>query len=150
MTPSGPSSFRSWSSRSEAVEDIDELAEPAIIAPIESEGDARQIQILVVLAFFGSGFDEMDFFARDDVLEILVQSVDGILGRRMLQANDQQFVDEAHGVVIAIEASNQANGFIGVVRDVKKVQVGGGDELIAQEVLADVLAPGAPIGAALA
>jgi hypothetical protein len=51
---------REFCSGSQPVQRIDELPETAIIAPIESEGDAGQVNMVIIGNFFGSRVDSLD------------------------------------------------------------------------------------------
>src|SRR5947207_3549221 len=100
--------------RLKAIEDIDELAQAAVVAAIEAEGNAWEVQVLVVFALFRGGLDWLDLFAGNDVFEIFVQAFDGVRRGRVLETNHQQFVNKAHRVVIAIKTRNQAHGVISI------------------------------------
>src|SRR5512147_1796816 len=50
---------------------------------------------------------------------------------------------------VAIEPSNDFDGLIRVVRDLVKVEIVRRNELVPQQVFADMLIPGLPVGAAL-
>src|SRR5258705_3284441 len=66
---------REWPCRSEnlaclkAVQHIDHLPQTSIIATIEAESHARQIEVSVVFAFFRRRLDQLHFFPHHDVRE---------------------------------------------------------------------------------
>ena len=62
------------------------MAEPPVLAAVESERDAGQVQDLFFLAFLRGGFDNVDGVSGDDIAEILVESWEGRGGGRMVEA----------------------------------------------------------------
>src|SRR5215207_967061 len=139
--------FLSAGEPSKAVEDVDHLAEAAVIATVKAEGDAGQVEVGLVLTFFRGRLNGLDFFARDDAGKVLVQRIDSGLGGRVLEANDQEFVDETHRMIVAIETGDDADRFVDVVCDAIEIEIVWGDETVAEEVFANVFIPGLPISA---
>src|SRR6266446_7744645 len=92
--------------RSQTVEDLDELPQPAVITAVKTERDAWKVEKLIVFPLLGCRLYQLDLFAIHDVSKILVQPAARRSGRRVLKPDDQQFVDKAHGVVIAIKAGD--------------------------------------------
>src|SRR6266446_1734457 len=62
---------------SKLVQHVNHLTEPAVTAPVETEGDSRKVHNVGVFPLFRRRFDDRDFFSRHDVSEVLVQSVHG-------------------------------------------------------------------------
>src|ERR1051325_1192606 len=116
-----------------AVQQIDHLAQAAVVAFVELEGQPRQVHTLIVLALFCGRPDQPDLLSGDDVGEVFVEVVNGRLAGRVLEPDDQQLAHEAHGVIIAIEPRDNLHRLIGVVRDLVKAQIVGRDEVIAQQ-----------------
>ena len=59
------------------VQNVNQLPHAAVVAPVEVEGDAREVEPVLVFQFVGRGFDDFDFAADDDVGKIFVQRVEG-------------------------------------------------------------------------
>ena len=74
--------------------------------PVEVEADARQIQMLIVFALFRIGITHANLLADHDVREILVERLKRRFRRRVAETNHQLVVDEAHGVIVAVEFRN--------------------------------------------
>src|SRR3954451_1451875 len=64
----------------EAVEHVDELTQPSVVAAVEPESDAGKVDVLIVLSLFGSCLNDLDRFAGDDVFEVLVEALHGVSG----------------------------------------------------------------------
>src|SRR5882724_3943109 len=52
---------------SQTIQDINQLSQPPVIAPIEAEGNPRQRQHLVVFTLFRSRSDDLNLFPVDNV-----------------------------------------------------------------------------------
>src|SRR5208282_3856432 len=96
----------------------------------------------------GGRVDGAEFFAQDDVLEVVVESAQGGFRGGVVEAKDQEVVDHAAGVVVAVKAGDDAHGVAGGFGDLIEAQIVRGNQLGAQEVFAVVFVPGFPIGAA--
>ena len=108
---------------SKAVQAINQLAQPAVGAAVETEGDAGQRQELLVLAFFGGGFDDPNGIAGDDLGEVLVQCRECSFGGSMLEADDEQVADEPARVLIPVEPGDPAHRLLGAVGDLVEVEI---------------------------
>ena len=59
--------FRLNSYISQSVQNINQLPHTAVVAPVEAERDAREIEVIIVLTLFQRRFDALDRQADDDV-----------------------------------------------------------------------------------
>ena len=94
--------------------------------------------MLVVFHFFGRRVDGLDFSLDDDVRKILVHRGEGGSGRHIFQAHDEQIFHETRGMKIPVESRDDFYGFIRVVGDLVKTQIGRRNQFRAQELFADV------------
>src|SRR5213080_225848 len=82
------------------IEHVQHLPQPAVVAPVETEGNPRQVHRVRVFLFFRRRFNRVDSLSRHDVGEILVQGVDCRPGRGVVQADDEQVLDESNRMVV--------------------------------------------------
>src|ERR1035437_758008 len=100
-----------------AIEHINHLAQPAIILAIKVEGDARQLDMLVVLHFLGRWLDALDGGARVDVGEVLIHRFERRIAGRVLEPDYEQVLHKASGVEVAVEPRDDPHRLVGVIGD---------------------------------
>jgi len=98
--------------------------------------------------FFRRRLDAFDGFAGDDVGEVFVQRGQGGIRRRVFEPDDEQILDEAGGLEIPVKARDDFHRLVCVVGDAVQIQVVGRNQLVAEQVFADVFVPRFPIRAA--
>src|SRR5690242_7073337 len=74
----------------QTIQHVNQLTQPAIITAIESESDARPLDIIIIRKFFGCWVDALDFLADDDVGKIFIHGLDGGIGMSMIQPNNKE------------------------------------------------------------
>jgi hypothetical protein len=103
--------------------------------------------IVFVVDFFLEGLGDVDFFAGDDIGEIVVEGVEGGLRRGVFETDDQEVAHPAGGMEIPVEARDPFHGLLGVISGLVKVQVVRRNEMVAEEMFSDVFVPGFPVSA---
>ena len=131
----------------EAIEHVNQLPEPAVIAPVKAKGDSGHIDAIAIGQFLRGRFDALDSLADDDIGEVLVHRLDGRIRGRVLQPDNEEVLNKPAGMEVAIKPGDHFDRLVRVVGNLVKVQVIGGNQLVAQEVLAHVFIPRLPIGA---
>jgi len=132
----------------EAVKDVNHLAQTAVFAAIEVEGDPLKLEAILIGNLFRSRFDGSDLAVDQDVRKVFIEGGDGGVAGLIFKADDELLFHKASAVKVAIESGDEANRFVRAVGDLIEVEVVRGDKFIAEKVFADLLVPGFPIGAA--
>src|ERR1700744_5773939 len=91
------------SRRSIPIDHIEQMAQAAVLAAVETEGDAREINVVVVFLFFRRRFDDLKFLAQNNVLVIGVEAFNGRRTRSVFEAQHQQVFDKPARVIIAVK-----------------------------------------------
>ena len=73
------------------------------IPAVEAESDAGKFNAVIVGQFLRRGLDALDRRADDDVGEILIHGLDSRFGGRMMEADDEEVLDEAARMKIAVK-----------------------------------------------
>jgi len=117
---------------SQPVEDVNQLAQSAVVVTIETEGNARQMKVSGVGNFLGRRRNDFYRRAVNDVGEILVHRGNGGFAWHVLEPDDERVFDPTRRMKIAIETSDDFYRFIGAVSDLIKVEVVGRNQFVPQ------------------
>ena len=89
MRPSSAESVDCASLPSQPVQHVNQLPQAAVIAAVEAERDARQVQAVPAFNFFRRRFDAFDGLSIDDVGEVFVHRGQGGIRRRVFEPDDE-------------------------------------------------------------
>src|SRR3989442_5769783 len=107
ISANGKTSFPFTSNKLlQAVQHVNQLPQPPVVAPIESKRDARALDVVFIGEFFRRGVDTLDLLANNNIGKIFIHGLDGRIGRRVVQPDDKQFFDKPARMELTIETGD--------------------------------------------
>ncbi len=105
------------------VQCVDEGAQPTVSMSIEIESDAWKLNVIVRFNLgLGWGY-RFDLSGYDDVCELGREFIEQRVRNTRLESEHENPIDEALGVVHAIEVHDLVDGFIDVRGDLEEIEI---------------------------